>query len=1474
MIFVLSLPVVQTEIGRYATNRLNKEFGTNIKIGRVNLSFLGDVGLKNVYVEDYKKDTLFYIKQLNTSVHSVRDAIKGKLEFDDVDIDDIYFNMKTYKDTSDTNLDVFVAKFEDPNDTIPSKEPFKLNIKSIHLANSHYKLTDENLERPTILNFSNLKARITDFGIVRSDVKANIHNLTFEAKRGLEVTDLSTKFDYTLSQMRFDDFHLKTLNSNLKGNIVFNYKREDFSDFVNKVNITANFDSSTIALNEVNLFYNEFGNDKIVTFSTQLDGVLNSFTAEDLIMTSERTLIKGNFTFQNLFEDNKPFRLDAYAENLSSNYYQLKALLPDILGNSLPSSFAKFGQFSIDGPITVTETAIDANINLHTDIGFSHADMVLSNIQDIDNARYKGLISLKNFDLSKFGNDKKLGKATLEFNVDGKGFTQTNLNTKVTGSIASIAYNKYAYKNIKVAGTVANQKFDGTLDADDKNFQISFKGLADFSEETNAFNFTADVKYADLNALNFVSRDSISIFKGQIKTNLRGNSIDDMVGILVFTKTSYKNQNDTYVFDDFLITSKFEHNERVINFSSPDIITGYVRGNFKINQLDELVLNSIGSIFTNYTPRKLDEGQHILFNFKIYNKIVEVFYPELQFGKNTYIRGNMVADEGKFKLTFRSPKINAFGNTIDDINLEVDNKNPVFNTFVEIGNLKSGFYNIHDFNLINTKVNDTLFFKSVFKGGTGDRDDFNLNFYQTYNKQGKAVVGFKKSNIGIKGNVWHLNEEDNKLNKVVFSRDLDSILIRNMVMTNGKEKINFEGKVIDTTYKEFNLNFKNVRLSKITPSIDSLKLNGLLNGELNILQKNKEYLPVSQMTIDSLKINNILLGDLDVGVMGNQDLSQYNVDARLINNAVESLNVTGNMGFTEHSSSVNLEATLKELNLKAFSPLGADVISNIRGFASGKANITGKLSNPSIDGQITVEDGGLKIPYLNVDLDFQRNAIIGLHDQTFEFNHIDVTDTKYKTTANLNGTITQSGFSDWYLDLNIDTTGDRFLVLDTPENDEALYYGTGFIKGDAHIFGLTDQLNIVVNAETKKGTSLKIPISDVTSIGDASFINFIDKNKKSKEEEEKLLQAYQGLELEFNLDITPEAQVEIVVDKQSGSTLRGTGYGSLLIDVNTNGKFRMFGNFITVTGDFNFKYRGLIDKKFKVLPGGYINWDGDPLKADLDMQALYTLYANPAVLQDSPSIRRNIETQVIIHLTDQLTQPNIDYQIKFPGTSSVVNSELQYKLEDENRRELQALSLLSQGTFVNEVTISQQALTGNLLETASSLVNQILNDDGGKFNVGISYEQGTRDPQLDYQIEDRFGVTVSTQINDRILVNGKVGVPVGGVSESVVAGDVEVQVLLNEDGTLSARIFNRESEIQQFLAQQQGYTQGVGLSYQVDFNTFKELLRKIFNKKDKAPKQETPVPATDDQNPNQAVQDRRIKTMGNHLINVYQKEGK
>ena len=62
--------------------------------------------------------------------------------------------------------------------------------------------------------------------------------------------------------------------------------------------------------------------------------------------------------------------------------------------------------------------------------------------------------------------------------------------------------------------------------------------------------------------------------------------------------------------------------------------------------------------------------------------------------------------------------------------------------------------------------------------------------------------------------------------------------------------------------------------------------------------------------------------------------------------------------------------------------------------------------------------------------------------------------------------------------------------------------------------------------------------------------------------------------------------------------------------------------------------------------------------------------------------------------------------------------------------------------------------------------------------------------------------------------------------------------ITSEEGTLSAKFFSRQGDVQEFLSDNIGSTQGLGLFYEVDFNSFKELWRKVFNKKE-APKKES-----------------------------------
>ena len=1425
---VLSIPSIQTKIGSYITKSINEDFKTNINIGKVGLQFNGDVELKEVLIKDFKKDTLISASEINTSILNFKNLYNGKLNFGDIDLMDLVFNIKTYKGESQTNLDVFVARFDDDNPRT-EESSFLLSSSDVSVYDGIFRLIDENKDTPKIIEFTHLNINATNFLIKGSDVSARINTLAFVDSRGLVMKNMSTNFEYTLTKMSFDDLNIKTQKSNLKGNLQFDYNREDFADFEDKVKVTADFNDSNVVLDELNIFYDEFGVDQTAKFSTKLSGTLNNLTTSNLrLTTSNNTKIYGDINFKNLFNSNENnFEMRGDFSNLSSNYRDLKALLPNVLGASIPSIFDKLGNFSIQGYTNITSQNITADLEINTSLGFVKSNLNISNVNNIDTAAYKGNIVFEDFNMGAFLEDPKLGNISSDLDVNGVGFKKENLSSQLKGDVYSIGYNNYEYQNIIVNGEYKKNVFNGNLKIDDENIKLEFNGLADLSKEITSLDFVANVDHANLKVLNFYNRDEQSTFKGIVEMKMKGTTIDDAVGGISFKKTNYKNETDDYYFEDFAVSSIFKDNERFISVNSPDIVEGSLSGNFKFNDIGSLFENSIKSLYTSQPPNIITTNQYIDFNFKIYNKIVEVFYPDITLGKNTYIKGRVETDEKEFKLTFKSPKIELLDYFASEIELQVDNKNPLFNTYIEIDSLNTKFYNASKFNLINVTLNDTLYMRTEFKGGKNNSDDFDLSFYHTLNAEDNSVVGFKKSAVTFKDNTWNINEKQDNRNKIEFNNGLENFKIDQLVMNHFSEEIKLSGEIRDSTYKDLRLKFKDVDLTKITPRIDSLSLAGNVNGKLDILQKNGTYLPNSTITIDDLEINRHQLGSFYATITGNQSLTNYKVNARIKDDVSKSFEAIGNIEVSSKNPSINVDLLFNKFSLNPLSPLLEPVLSNIRGNVTGKAKVSGNLKQPDITGQLEIDNGGLKVPYLNVDYAFENKASVSLKKQSFIFNKIDITDTKFNSKGVLDGTLSHTNFSKWKLDLSIDT--DNLLVLDTKYDVEALYYGVGFIGGSATIKGPTEALRISAVAETKQGTEFVIPLNDLESFGDNSSIHFLSPEEKQAKAkgEEVVANNISGVELDFDLNVTNDALISIVMDRQSGSTIRGRGVGNLLFNINTNGKFNMYGDFVVWEGSYNFLFGGFVQKEFTVKPyESTLAWNGDPLDAIINIQAIYSTRTNPSPLLDN-AISQSIPVDLHINLVGQLEKPDYDFVFEFPNLSSTIKSELQYRLDSKEDRDKQALNLLATGGFSRD--LRDISVTGTLNERLNGLINGFFSDGDSKINIGLNYEAGQNRP--DFQTDDRFGVTLQTKITDRVLINGKVGVPVGGATESVIAGDVQVDFLLNEDGTLTATVFNRENSIRNF-GEEIGYTQGLGISYSVDFDSFGELLRKIFNKKE------------------------------------------
>ena len=120
---------------------------------------------------------------------------------------------------------------------------------------------------------------------------------------------------------------------------------------------------------------------------------------------------------------------------------------------------------------------------------------------------------------------------------------------------------------------------------------------------------------------------------------------------------------------------------------------------------------------------------------------------------------------------------------------------------------------------------------------------------------------------------------------------------------------------------------------------------------------------------------------------------------------------------------------------------------------------------------------------------------------------------------------------------------------------------------------------------------------------------------------------------------------------------------------------------------------------------------------------------------------------------------------------------------------------------------------------------------GDKFELGITYDIASKDDVSSYKINDQLGISVSTKIGERLIVNGKFGVPVGTDTNSNIVGEVEVALPLNDEGTLNAKAYSRQNDIEYDVSDAEGSTQGVGLSWRVDFDNGKELKEKIFRSK-------------------------------------------
>jgi hypothetical protein len=375
-----------------------------------------------------------------------------------------------------------------------------------------------------------------------------------------------------------------------------------------------------------------------------------------------------------------------------------------------------------------------------------------------------------------------------------------------------------------------------------------------------------------------------------------------------------------------------------------------------------------------------------------------------------------------------------------------------------------------------------------------------------------------------------------------------------------------------------------------------------------------------------------------------------------------------------------------------------------------------------------------------------------------------------------------------------------------------------------------------INMKTNGGTRFVIPLDGPSEMSNNEFIQFVSKDtvKKVKPISKS------NISLDFNLEATSDAEVQLIFDEKSGDVIKARGDGNLHMKINSKGKFDMFGDYVLSTGDYLFTLENFVTKKFEIEKGSSIKWNGNVYKANIDIVANYKQRASikPLFPNDSASnYNKRFPVDCKLYMKDKLTSPDIEFGIELPTIDESTRTLVKNLLVDPNELNRQVFSLLLLRSFVTPIAVTggsgvnaggAMAATGS--EMLSNKISSWLNGVTKDVDIGVNYRPG------DALSNEELDLALSKQLfNNRLTIDGNLGVNNNSANSkttnnSNLIGDVTVELKLTESGKYRVKGFNRSNDNTQVLNSGGPFTQGVGIFYREEFESLNELYRRYLGK--------------------------------------------
>ena len=1462
MSILLAFPPVQTFIAQKAAGYLSDKLGVTITIDRIAISLITRrVDFKELTVLDHHSDTLLTAAELGTRV-DILSLSDSRFILGETKLRDALFRLHKYEGEKGMNLDYIIRQFKSdkPKDTTAAK-PFGFGIRRITLENVAFNLIDDTAKPlPAKFQPGNIRTLISsgeiqDFRIAADSIIFNVRELQALDHSGSGLAHFETDFVICSTGMLFENTLMETAEGSfVKGDIRFLYNNwRSFGYFIDSVRFDTEIEQSSVFLKDI-AFYADALEGVPVTakFKGKVTGPVSAFKGRDLQLSFGEysgldmdAEVYGLPKVDSLFFDVKVRKLAVVAGDLA----RLK-LYADGTGLKLPREIYRLGKTTYVGRLTGNTWDFVTQGVLRSDVGDVYTDLRLATQPGFKHPYYSGTVKTRSFDPGKLtDNTALLGPMSGEVRLEGKEFDPKLMQVKAKGAFSSFVLRGYSYSDVEVNGRFDKMAFDGNLSVNDPNLGLEFAGKTDFSQKIPEFDFNAIIHRANLHTLGFW-KDTLVIHKANLSMNLAIRTIDEMKGRLDVDSLSFTVDTNRHFVQHIDVQADSAEGERRFLVNS-SLLDANLAGDFKLVPLVNNLMYNASSYFPSlklkYDSVLAHTSQRLHFDITVKNlaPVFDIFSPGVFVSSGTTVSGRYFSDVRTAEVGLESDYIGYKKLRMVRPELSLSTSSGSVEMELALARFHVADSLWFDYiNVISAASNDSVRFGVAWADDVYDISSGKINFRTWMGNPGHYDLYFSDTKLTLREKDWTLREG------AFVGYAEKQLLVKDFELTSdfgGTLSVNGVGSEQHDDRLDVALNrFPVAYLRTFGQNLP--EMGGALSGTAGISGVFANPVLTADLRIDTLSMYGQRLGDFMFTSTYNNADKSMTVNGQLKTEAGNSLELkNGKIYPLRDKDNMDLSVTFNRFNIKPAEVFTQPIITNLKGYLSGSFKVTGSFSSPLITGEADIDGGHVEIPYIGgvYNLKFKPTKKARISRNIIDFGEIVLEDENY-STATLRGNIRHKDFKD--MELYAEVKGTNFLFFNASREQSPSFYGRAAATGTAVIRGPFSMLDIMAGVRTEKGTRLFIPMtSGPSQASENSFVVFIDSRDTTREGEPVLeRKSPGGVQLFIDAEVNENAEVQIIFDEFTGDVLRSVGKGNLRVELNRLGELSMFGDYEVVKGDYLFTLKNLVNKKLKLIQGGTIYWSGSPTKAKIDASASYSLRTSPEPLFPattntstgtntdavSDNFKARIPVDVIVNLRGDLLEPQITFDIQFPTLDERTRSQLMQALSTEDEKNKQAFALLVLRQFISSGTGTGAAANvagGNTLEVLSNQLSNWVSQLSDGLDLGVRY----RNKDNTSSGQDEVEVALSTKLfNDRVSIDGNVGVATSK-STSTANGngsilDLTVEVKITDDGKLRIRGFNRSNDAN--IIRPYPYTQGVGISYQTSFDTWREL----FERKKKA----------------------------------------